>query len=95
MSLELRQEFPGALEKAAQNYDMDRLTFPSFLLQFGYRNKYSAADQVYALISLLESVSIIDSGTSVSSVSISLIDSFFQSGSRKECFLQTLDALSR
>lgn len=56
MDLILRQEFLQMIEKSAHKYDLDNIIYGSFTLQFGYRNKYSAADFVYATISILESI---------------------------------------
>lgn len=54
MDLQLRQEFQGAIERLQEKYGLTDVVFPSFTLQFGYRNKYSASDVVYVLLAILE-----------------------------------------
>lgn len=56
MDMLLRQEFYQMIEKSAVKYNLDDIVYGSFTLQYGYRNKYSAADFVYATIAILESV---------------------------------------
>lgn len=55
MDLQLRKEFFDAIEKLSEKYGLDNITFASFTLQYGYRNKYSASDVVYILLAILES----------------------------------------
>lgn len=55
MDMELRQEFHSMIEKLAEKYNLDQLVFASFILQYGFRNKYCASDVVYAMLALLES----------------------------------------
>ncbi|XP_055380499.1 cell division control protein 45 homolog [Condylostylus longicornis] len=56
MDMILRQEFYQMIEKLAEKYDIPEITYGSFTLHFGYRNKFSAADYVYAMLAILESV---------------------------------------
>ena len=56
MDMELRREFYQMIEKLAEKYQMPDIVYGSFTLHFGYRNRYSAADFVYATIAILESV---------------------------------------
>lgn len=59
MDLQLRKEFLILLEKLSEKYDLSDIVYASFILQYGYRNKYSAADVVYSMLAILEaSVSI-------------------------------------
>lgn len=54
MDLQLRKEFQSTLEKFSEKYGLCDITFPSFTLSFGYRNKYCASDIVYGLLAILE-----------------------------------------
>ncbi|XP_053659436.1 cell division control protein 45 homolog [Anopheles marshallii] len=56
MDLVLRKEFYEKIEKFAPKYNMPDVTYASFVLQYGYRNRYSAADYVYSMLAILESV---------------------------------------
>lgn len=56
MDLVLRKEFYLMVEKHAEKYGIPDIVFGSFTLQYGYRNKYSASDYVYAMLALLESI---------------------------------------
>ncbi|KAI8122876.1 hypothetical protein FF38_03760 [Lucilia cuprina] len=56
MDLELRQEFFSMVERCAEKYGIPDVIYGSFTLQYGYRNRYSAADYVYSMLSILESV---------------------------------------
>lgn len=56
MDLVLRKEFFQMVEKHAEKYGIPDIVFGSFTLQYGYRNKYSASDYVYAMLALLESI---------------------------------------
>ncbi|KAJ1523930.1 hypothetical protein ONE63_010479 [Megalurothrips usitatus] len=55
MDMVLRQEFHSMIEKLAEKYELDQLVFASFILQYGFRNKYCASDVVYSMLALLES----------------------------------------
>ena len=55
MDLMIRKEFHEMVEKLADKYQMQDIVFASFILQYGFRNRYCAADVVYALLSTLES----------------------------------------
>ncbi|XP_066257697.1 cell division control protein 45 homolog [Euwallacea similis] len=54
MDLQLRKEFHGSLEKLAEKYNLQDIEFTSFILQYGYRNKFCASDIVFALLAVLE-----------------------------------------
>jgi len=56
MDLILKQEFFTTMQKLAEKYDIPDIVYGSFTLSYGYRNRYSAADYVYALLAILESV---------------------------------------
>uniref|UniRef100_A0A182SIW2 Cell division control protein 45 n=1 Tax=Anopheles maculatus TaxID=74869 RepID=A0A182SIW2_9DIPT len=56
MDLVLRKEFYEKIEKFAEKYNMPDVTYASFVLQYGYRNRYSAADYCYSMLAILESV---------------------------------------
>lgn len=56
MNLVLRKEFLQMVEKNAEKYGIPDIVFGSFTLQYGYRNRYSASDYVYAMLAILESV---------------------------------------
>lgn len=56
MDLVLRREFYQMIEKNAEKYGIPDIVFGSFTLQYGYRNRYSASDYVYAMLAILESV---------------------------------------
>lgn len=56
MDLELKREFFSMVEKLSSRYDMPNIVYGSFTLHYGYRNRFSAADYVYALIAILESI---------------------------------------
>jgi cell division control protein 45 len=55
MDLELRHEFCDKMVKQAEKYELEDLSSTAFSLQYGYRQRYSAADVIYAMLSLLES----------------------------------------
>ncbi|XP_044260178.1 cell division control protein 45 homolog [Tribolium madens] len=57
MDLQLRKEFQESIEKLSEKYNLEDLVFTSFILQYGYRNKYCASDIVYAMLAILESSS--------------------------------------
>ncbi|XP_058054504.1 cell division control protein 45 homolog [Anopheles bellator] len=56
MDLVLRKEFYEKMEQYAEKYNLPDVTYASFVLQYGYRNRYSAADYVYSMLAILESV---------------------------------------
>uniref|UniRef100_A0A182IUT9 Uncharacterized protein n=1 Tax=Anopheles atroparvus TaxID=41427 RepID=A0A182IUT9_ANOAO len=56
MDLVLRKEFYEKMAKFADKYGLPDVTYASFVLQYGYRNRYSAADYVYSMLAILESV---------------------------------------
>ncbi|ENN71751.1 hypothetical protein YQE_11571, partial [Dendroctonus ponderosae] len=92
MDLQLRKEFHGSLEKLAEKYNLQDIEFASFILQYGFRNKFCASDIVYALLAILEaSVSACRrSGANYYAI-------FLQPRDKKpeELFNQALDCLSR
>lgn len=55
MDLQFRKEFHSSMEKVAEKYELNDLTFATFVIQAGFRYKYSASDIVYAMLALLES----------------------------------------
>lgn len=56
MDMVLRKEFYQTIEKLSEKYNLPDIVYGSFTLQYGYRNKYSAADFVFATIAILESI---------------------------------------
>ncbi|XP_055532637.1 cell division control protein 45 homolog [Wyeomyia smithii] len=56
MDLILRKEFYDKMEKFSDKYGLTDIVYGSFILQYGYRNKYSAADYAYSMLAILESV---------------------------------------
>lgn len=56
MDMVLRNEFYQMIEKLSEKYHIGDIVYGSFTLQYGYRNKFSAADFVYATIAILESI---------------------------------------
>lgn len=56
MDLTLRKDFYKMLEGLADKYGMPDIIYGSFTLQYGYRNRFAAADYVYSMIALLESI---------------------------------------
>lgn len=57
MDLVLRKEFYKMIEGLAEKYSIPDIIYGSFTLQYGYRNRFSAADYVFAMMGLLESIS--------------------------------------
>lgn len=55
MDLQLRKEFQPSLEKLSEKYGLQDIVYASFVLKYGYRNKYCASDIVFALLAILES----------------------------------------
>lgn len=55
MDLVLRQEFHSMIAKLADKYQLNDIVFASFVLQYGFRSRYCAADIVYAMLANLES----------------------------------------
>ncbi|TMW51039.1 hypothetical protein DOY81_003909 [Sarcophaga bullata] len=56
MDLVLRQEFYSMVERCAEKYGIPDVIYGSFTLQYGYRNRYTAADYVYSMLAILESI---------------------------------------
>lgn len=75
MDLTLRKEFYKMIEGLAEKYGIPDIIYGSFTLNYGYRNKFAAADYIYGMIALLESIN--------------------KEKPPEQCFLETLDSLSR
>lgn len=56
MDLVLRQEFHSMIAKLADKYQLQDIVYASFILQYGFRSRYCAADIVYAMLATLESM---------------------------------------
>lgn len=56
MDLLMKKDFYQMIEKTAEKYNMHEIIYGSFTLQYGYKNRYSAADYVYSLVALLEQI---------------------------------------
>ncbi|XP_030380764.1 cell division control protein 45 homolog [Scaptodrosophila lebanonensis] len=56
MDLVLRKEFYSMVEQLAEKYGIPDIVYGTFALSYGYRSRYAAADYVYALLAILESV---------------------------------------
>lgn len=56
MDLVLRQEFHSMIAKLADKYQLHDIVYASFVLQYGFRSRYCAADIVYAMLATLESM---------------------------------------
>ncbi|KAH8419723.1 hypothetical protein KR009_001587 [Drosophila setifemur] len=56
MDLVLRKEFYSMVERLAEKYDVPDIVYGTFTLSYGYRSRYAAADYVYALLAIMESV---------------------------------------
>lgn len=56
MDMMLRNEFYQMIEKLADKYSLGDIIYGSFTLQYGYRNRFSASDFVYAALAILESI---------------------------------------
>ncbi|XP_017137640.2 cell division control protein 45 homolog isoform X1 [Drosophila miranda] len=56
MDLVLRKEFYSMVERLAEKYDIPDIVYGTFTLSYGYRSRYAAADYVYALLAIMESV---------------------------------------
>ncbi|XP_071448319.1 cell division control protein 45 homolog [Hetaerina americana] len=54
MDLVLRKEFQTSLEKVSEKYGLSNIVYASFVLQYGFRSRFCAADVVYAMLALLE-----------------------------------------
>uniref|UniRef100_A0A2S2Q3I9 Cell division control protein 45 n=1 Tax=Sipha flava TaxID=143950 RepID=A0A2S2Q3I9_9HEMI len=55
MDLNLRKQFFGMIEKISNTHNLLQITYPSFILQKGFKTKYQCADYVYSMIATLES----------------------------------------
>jgi cell division control protein 45 len=55
MDLQLRHEFCEKMEGQADKYGLEGIGSEAFTLQYGYRQRYSAADVIFAMVALLES----------------------------------------
>ena len=56
MDLLMKKDFYQMIEKAAEKYNMSEIIYGSFTLQYGYKNRYAAADYVYSMIALMEQI---------------------------------------
>lgn len=56
MDLMMKKDFYQMIEKTAEKYNMAEIIYGSFTLQYGYKNRYAAADYVYAMIALMEQI---------------------------------------
>lgn len=56
MDLLFKKEFYSMVEKLSEKYDLANIVFGSFTLQYGYRQRFSASDYVYAMLAILESI---------------------------------------
>ncbi|CRL06286.1 CLUMA_CG018964, isoform A [Clunio marinus] len=56
MDLLLKNDFYQMIEKTSEKYNMNEIIYGSFTLQYGYKNRFSAADYVYAMIALMEQI---------------------------------------
>lgn len=56
MDLMMKKDFYQMIEKTAEKYNMGEIIYGSFTLQYGYKNRYAAADYVYATIALMEQI---------------------------------------
>lgn len=101
MDLQLKKEFLGSLEKVAPKYNLEDIEFASFILQYGFRNKFGASDIVFALLAILEASVSICFTNSVKGIWQTCIDPLMgnqlQPKDKKpeELFNLALDCLSR
>lgn len=56
MDLLLKKDFYQMIEKTAEKYNMSEIIYGSFTLNYGYKNRYAAADYVYSMIALMEQI---------------------------------------
>lgn len=56
MDLTMKKDFYQMIEKTAEKYNMNEIIYGSFTLQYGYKNRYAAADYVYSMIALMEQI---------------------------------------
>lgn len=56
MDLSMKKDFYQMIERTAEKYNMNEIIYGSFTLQYGYKNRYSAADYVYSMIALIEQI---------------------------------------
>lgn len=56
MDLLMKKDFYTMVEKTANKFNLNGIIFGSFTLQYGYKNRFSASDYVYAMMSLLEQI---------------------------------------
>jgi len=53
MDMDIRKEVCGWIEVTAQRYGLEEISYSSFELQYGFKNKFCAADLMYAVFSIL------------------------------------------
>lgn len=58
MDLLMKKDFYQMIEKTAEKYNMNEIIYGSFTLQYGYKNRFSAADYVYAMVAIMEQIEI-------------------------------------
>lgn len=56
MDLLMKKDFYQMIERTAEKYNMPNIIYGSFTLAYGYKNRYSAADYVYAMMALTEQI---------------------------------------
>lgn len=56
MDLLMKKDFYQMIEKSAEKYNMSEIIYGSFTLQYGYKNRFAAADYVYSMIALMEQI---------------------------------------
>jgi cell division control protein 45 len=54
MDLTLRTEVGSLFEEKSEKYGLEDIMYGSFTANFGFRNKFCAADIVYACLALME-----------------------------------------
>jgi cell division control protein 45 len=56
MDLMMKKDFYQMIERTAEKYNMPDIIYGSFTLQYGYKNRFSAADYVYAMMAISEQI---------------------------------------
>jgi cell division control protein 45 len=56
MDLLMKKDFYQMIEKTAEKYNMGEIIYGSFTLQYGYKNRFAAADYVYSMVALMEQI---------------------------------------
>lgn len=76
MDLLMKKDFYQMIEKTAEKYNMDEIIYGSFTLQYGYKNRFAAADYVYSMVALLEQI---EHGRTVESCFLEALDGLSRS----------------